>query len=191
MKGKSARKKQRGFTLLELMTVMAVLSIFMMMTAPKFRDMADIGESLSNGEKHKMLVAAIHTWTNENKWSYQRPGDFEVKNSQGKTVVDYLKETELQVNTASGKVFLEDESCKVFFEKGVLRTVNFRGNAKERVYTVFEAEDPAAAPADIKLAGWDFLRNIHHEDKETPEEYNKKKNNKNQKKLLLAEDNAL
>lgn len=185
------RRKKKGFTLFEVIIVIAVMGILMSMAAPSLRNMANIGRSLSNSEKHKMVVFAIQTWTDENKWAYQRPGDFVVKNSQGKTVVDYIKETELKPSMISGEVVLEDSTCKIFFKKGVLRTENLEGHAKDRVYTVFEAENPNANPADIKLKHMDYLRNTHSEEKETAEQYAEKIKNKNQKKLLLAEDNAL
>lgn len=186
------RRKKKGFTLFEVIIVIAIMAILMMMMAPKLKDMANIGESLSNSEKHRMVIFAIETWSQENKWSYQRPGDFEVRNSQGKTVVDYLKTTDFEAKTdGSGVVFLEDSVCKVTFAQGVLRTENIDSHPVERVYTVFETEDSNVPYANIKLKDWAYLRNIHTESEETPEQYARKIKDKNQKKLLLKEDNAL
>ena len=185
------RSARLGFTMVEMMVVIAVMGILMMFTAPSLSGFARTGQSISLKEKHKMIVFAISSWGQDNKLNYQRPGDFEVKNSQGRTVVDYLTDDSFAYDASTGRVLLRADDCVITFEKGVMVTTNQLDHTVVNIYTVFEPEDPNASPADMKLKDFEILRGLNKAPHETAEQYDAKIKNKNIKKLLLSEDNVL
>lgn len=179
-------------TALELVVTVALIGIAVMFVAPRFGSYQKTSETLSVNEKHKVVVTAIYSWVQDNKLNYQRPGDFEAENSQGRTVVDYLTDKELISKTnAAGDVFLEDEGCIVTFKKGILLTANAKDSGIASVYTVFEPEDSTLPPESISLKDFELLRGTNKETGETDGEYQLRIKNKDLKKLLLKEDNAL
>lgn len=189
--GKKSFLRRTGFTMVEIMVVIAMIGIFMMLAMPNIRDYVRTGQSISLKEKHKMMVFAISSWGQDNKLNYQRPGDFEVRNSQGRTVVDYLTDDSFTYDASTGRVLLQADDCIITFEKGVMVTTNQLDRTVVNIYTVFEPEDPNASPADMKLKDFEVLRGTNKDPSETAEQYAAKLKNKNIKKLLLEEDNVL
>lgn len=185
------RIHKKGFTFIEMMTVIAIIGVFLMFTAPSITDFMRTGQSISLKEKHKMLVFAVSSWGQDNKLNYQRPGDFEVKNSQGRTVVDYLADDSFAYDASTGRLLLEDDDCIVKFEDGIMVTTNRLDRSVVNIYTVYEPENPDASPGDMRLKDFEILRGTNKDPSETSEQYNAKLKNKNVKKLLLKEDNTL
>lgn len=184
------KRKHRGFTAVEVIMTVFIMGLVLMIAAPNFATYQRTGKSLALKEKHKMVVVAIQAWVQDNKISFQRPGDFDVENSQGRTVLDYLTDQEFQVFNRHTNALLMDDDCRITFENGVLISEDLDSEIF-KVHTVFEAEDPKAPPSSIKLKDMDLLRNVQRHSAETDAEYERKVKDKTQKKLLIREDNKL
>lgn len=184
--------RAKGFTMVELMLIIGLIGVLLMLVAPRFQSYVRTGEYMSLKEKHKLVVMAIQDWSQDNKLNFQKPGDFEAKNSQGRTVPDYLAVQDFaSKKDTSNNLYLEDEDCQIRFQRGVLITKNLKDGSISNIYTVFEAEDPDAAPDDIRLSDYEVLRGIEKYPSETMDEYNLRVKIKEQKKLILKEDNSL
>lgn len=182
------RKRRRGFTAVEMILTVVIMGIVLMIATPNFRIYYDTGRRLNIQEKHKMVVVAIQSWVQDNRVSDQRPGDFDVENSQGYTVPKYLSDKEFTVDSGSGKTVLRDDNCIIRFENGVLESEDSQSGKIVAQYGVFESEDTGTG---LQLKDFDFLRGINHLTGETSEEYNVRIKDKKKKKLLLREDNVL
>ena len=128
-------RKSRGFTLVELITVVVILGILLMMVVPTMSETKDGVSKNQTNTIHKIFVNAIDYWIKDNINPAQRPANFFSKNSQGKNVLDYISvkdvfdSTNISKNSASANgynlntPFVEGKrQVYVKFERGVLKT---------------------------------------------------------------------
>lgn len=154
--------KKRGFTLIELVLVVALIGILTMLAIPSFSSSANYTHKNITNVTHKIFANAIEYWSKDNINPIQKPANFKSINSQGHTVGDYisnpeiLKDTNLvekeeKINFAGKekivKVLEEDADKKnvvnVHFEDGVLHTIYKEDNGELNqdisiVFKVFE-----------------------------------------------------
>lgn len=128
-------RKSRGFTLVELITVVVILGILLMMVVPTMSETRDgVGRNQAN-TTHKIFVNAIDYWIKDNINPAQRPANFFSKNSQGKNVLDYISVNDVFQSTNISKdsssatgyklntPFVDGyRQVEVKFERGVLKT---------------------------------------------------------------------
>lgn len=185
-------KRKKGFTMFELMLIVVLIGVALMFIGPRTQSYIQAGENLSRKEKHKLVVIAIQEWTKDNKLNFQKPGDFEVLNSQGRTVVDYLRgQGFVEDRDSANFLYLKDKETEMLFKNGVLITRSLKDNSAVDVYTVFESSNLTSSPELIMLDDFEALRGTLKYSSETNAEYNARIKIKGQKKLLLKEDNSL
>lgn len=140
MKKKIYKKKNLGFTFMELMIVLAILSILMMIAIPSFRPSQEYVQKNMLNTTNKIIVSAINYWIKDNIDPSQRPDNFNSKNSQNKSVYEYISNAEiLSRKDSSGNFFgksnlwidgsemkddltLKPGMMEIKLEKGVLTT---------------------------------------------------------------------
>lgn len=159
------KKRKNAFTFIEIMIVVAILTILMMMVSPSFVQSRQFHEKNMVNTTNKVLISAINYWIKDNIDPSQRPSDFNSRNSQGKAVFEYISNREilstrdssgaitgksnLWIETISGSANttvlrtnapLNDGMLNIQFEKGILNVGYFDGTTtlKEgRKYVVY------------------------------------------------------
>lgn len=118
--------KKRGFTIIEMTLVVAILSILILLAVPSFKSSANYMHKNSTNTIHKVLANAIEYWSKDNINPIQKPANFNSINSQGHTVIEYL----------SNKDIIKDTNLKI--EKKEV-TINERGDKKTVQYTTVDS----------------------------------------------------
>lgn len=86
-----AGNKKRGFTLIELMITLSLLAIVFMVSFPSIRAYMDTARLKEARYNHQTIVYSIRMWSINNSDKNITPGNFSVLNSQGESVLSYLK----------------------------------------------------------------------------------------------------
>lgn len=158
MKKKIYKKKNLGFTFMELMIVLAILSILMMIAIPSFRPSQNYVEKNMLNTTNKIIIGAIDYWIKDNIDPSQRPDNFNSKNSQNKSVYEYISNTEILSRKDSSGNFvgksnlwidgaemkdnltLKPGMMEIKLEKGVLTTSyinDAHSKSHEKEYVLF------------------------------------------------------
>ena len=149
-------KKYKGFSMMEMMVVIAIMSILMMISIPNMGQVFSFTNKNMINTTNKVIISAIDYWVKDNRNPSQRPDNFNSENSQGKKVFEYISNNEIynytnmqiQKNTdgseyMSFKSDVKDIPITVEFEEGVLSITPKEEKYKEKnkvVYGVFELD---------------------------------------------------
>ena len=148
-------KKYKGFSMMEMMVVIAIMSILMMISIPNMGQVFSFTNKNMINTTNKVIMSAIDYWVKDNRNPSQRPDNFNSQNSQGKRVFEYISNNEIynytnmqiQKNTdgseyMSFKSDVKDIPIIVEFERGRLvvspREEKYKKNTV--VYGVFELD---------------------------------------------------
>ena len=149
-------KKYKGFSMMELMVVIAIMSILMMIAIPNMGQVFSFTNKNMINTTNKVIISAIDYWVKDNRNPSQRPDNFNSQNSQGKRVFEYISNNEIYNYTnmqiqknADGSEYMsfksgeKDIPITVKFEEGVLSITPKEEKYKEKnkvVYGVFELD---------------------------------------------------
>ena len=147
-------KKYKGFSMMELMVVIAIMSILMMIAIPNMGQVFSFTNKNMINTTNKVIISAIDYWVKDNRNPSQRPDNFNSQNSQGKRVFEYISNNEIynytnmhiQKNTDNSEYMtfksdVKDIPIIVEFERGRLVVSPKEEKYKEKntvVYGVFE-----------------------------------------------------
>lgn len=94
-RGEHMRKK-RGFTLIEMLVVLAILSILLLMAVPNLKGVFEYNDKQLVQLVDKALITAVDYWSKDNINPTQIPANIDrATNSQGKKVYDYIQNDEI------------------------------------------------------------------------------------------------
>ena len=149
-------KKYKGFSMMEMMVVIAIMSILMMISIPNMGQVFSFTNKNMINTTNKVIISAIDYWVKDNRNPSQRPDNFNSQNSQGKKVFEYISNNEIYNYTnmqmqknADGSEYIsfksdeKDIPITVKFEEGVLSITPKEEKYKEKnkvVYGVFELD---------------------------------------------------
>ena len=83
-------KKYKGFSMMEMMVVIAIMSILMMIAIPNMGQVFSFTNKNMINTTNKVIISAIDYWVKDNRNPSQRPDNFNSQNSQGKKVFEYI-----------------------------------------------------------------------------------------------------
>lgn len=129
--------RRRGFTAVEMMTVVAILGILLMVAMPNFSSYVHAGENNKRKANIDILISAIQRWSVDNEDTAKRPANFtsgtDQKNSQGRYVFHYISDKDLKsqiFDTTDNKTFTVKADSIYKFEDYIL-SVPIAGGTKE------------------------------------------------------------
>ena len=159
-------KKYKGFSMMEMMVVIAIMSILMMIAIPNMGQVFSFTNKNMINTTNKVIISAIDYWVKDNRNPSQRPDNFNSQNSQGKKVFEYISNKEIynytnmqiQKNADDSEYmsFKSDEKdipITVKFEEGVLSITPKEEKYKEKntvVYGVFELNNDKTEIVDYE-----------------------------------------
>lgn len=89
-------RKKRGFTLIEMLVVLAILSILLLMAVPNLKGVFEYNDKQLVQLVDKALITAVDYWSKDNINPTQIPANIDrATNSQGKKVYDYIQNDEI------------------------------------------------------------------------------------------------
>ena len=88
-------KKYKGFSMMEMMVVIAIMSILMMISIPNMGQVFSFTNKNMINTTNKVIISAIDYWVKDNRNPSQRPDNFNSQNSQGKRVFEYISNNEI------------------------------------------------------------------------------------------------
>lgn len=157
-RGEVMEKRKKAFTFIEIMIVVAILSILLLMVTPSFVQSRAYHQRNLVNTTNKILISAIDYWIKDNFDPSQRPSDFNSRNSQGKAVFEYISNREIlsfrdSNNNITGRsnlwidgnilrtnAPLTDGMLDINFQRGILTIGYFDGTSvrkEERRYRVY------------------------------------------------------
>lgn len=95
--------KKRGFTLVELMVVVAILGILLLMVFPSLSSATDFNAKNRVNTTNKIILSAIDSWSRDNIVTNMPLVDLNSINSQGKRVYQYISNNEIFTYTNLSK----------------------------------------------------------------------------------------
>ncbi len=84
-------KIRTGFTTVELLLVLLIIGVLVLVAFPNIGMYFESFETKEAKYHHQTIVYSIREWSLQNNDHKQVPNNFTVKNSQGKSVSDYLR----------------------------------------------------------------------------------------------------
>ncbi|MDO5095502.1 MAG: type II secretion system protein [Peptostreptococcaceae bacterium] len=151
-------KRKRAFTSIELIAVLAIMGIILLIAMPKMSIYIETSEQTQVKYNHQTLIYCMREWSLNNKNKNIIPASFTVKNSQGKTLVDYLQyyNNELYKDIFEGKitapVVKEITNGKVRYSVsgGILKSEYLVKNKVTSVTTAYTwTYNPVSAKSDL------------------------------------------
>ena len=88
-------KKYKGFSMMEMMVVIAIMSILMMIAIPNMGQVFSFTNKNMINTTNKVIISSIDYWVKDNRNPSQRPDNFNSQNSQGKKVFEYISNNEI------------------------------------------------------------------------------------------------
>lgn len=159
-------KKYKGFSMMEMMVVIAIMSILIMVAIPNMGQVFSFTNKNMINTTNKVIISAIDYWVKDNRNPSQRPDNFNSQNSQGKKVFEYISNKEIYNYTnmqiqknADGSEYMsfksdeKDIPITVKFEEGVLSITPKEEKYKEKntvVYGVFELNNDKTEIVDYE-----------------------------------------
>ena len=138
-------KKYKGFSMMELMIVIAIMAILMMIAITNMRQVFSLTNKNMINTTNRVIISAIDYWVKDNRNPSQRPDNFNSQNSQGKKVFEYISNngiynyTNMQIQkNADGSEYIsfksdeKDIPITVKFEEGVLSITPKEEKYKEK-----------------------------------------------------------
>lgn len=111
-------EKRKGFTLMELIVVIVIMGILLMVAIPRLGSYLFAANFKKAQFTHQTIVYSMKEWSLDNRNKNQIPGSFTVANSQGKRVVDYIR-----------------ENNREFFDQNIVPTLNASGATTVKTVT--------------------------------------------------------
>lgn len=118
-------KRYKAFTTLELLAVIGIIGVLVLVAFPKIGRYFDSFEQREAKYNHQTIVYSIREWSLQNDEHKAVPNNFTIKNSQGRSVADYMKEYNREYYTK----YIEREVS------AGNTIVEIKENNPERVYT--------------------------------------------------------
>lgn len=159
-------KKYKGFSMMEMMVVIAIMSILIMVAIPNMGQVFSFTNKNMINTTNKVIISAIDYWVKDNRNPSQRPDNFNSQNSQNKKVFEYISNKEIYNYTnmqiqknADGSEYMsfksdeKDIPITVKFEEGVLSITPKEEKYKEKntvVYGVFELNNDKTEIVDYE-----------------------------------------
>lgn len=115
--------RRRGFTAVEMMTVVALLGILMMIVMPRVVPYVHAGENSKRKADMAIILSAVQKWRADNEDTGYNPTDFNTQNTQGRRVHNYIQDEEIlrKIGTkgSDGKITQNSDSIYIY-KDGVL-----------------------------------------------------------------------
>lgn len=156
--------KRRGFTMIEVLVVVAIMGILMLMAIPSLKPVLEYDDRNKVESMKNIIIDAIDYWSKDNIEPGQKPSGFYARNSQNRTVSDYIMNKELFIQTNleldnSGVVKQKDvedsKTIRVTFNKGVLNLLLIKDGVENNdisaVFYVSEETGGQIKDYDVKI----------------------------------------